>query len=53
MKGLIKFIGLTAGSWVGWWVGDHIGLMTAVVLSSIGAGLGLYLVIIIDKKYLG
>ena len=31
-----------ACSWFGWWVGDHIGLMTAFLLSVVGTGLGVY-----------
>jgi hypothetical protein len=31
-----------ACSWLGWWIGDHIGLMTAFLLSMIGTGLGIY-----------
>jgi hypothetical protein len=30
-------------SWLGWWLGDQIGLMTAFLLSMIGTGLGIYL----------
>ena len=29
-------------SWLGWWVGDHFGLMIALVLSMVGTGLGIY-----------
>jgi hypothetical protein len=28
--------------WIGWWIGDHIGLLFAFVLSMVGSGLGLY-----------
>lgn len=28
---------------IGWWLGDKIGIMTAVVLSAVGTGVGLYL----------
>jgi hypothetical protein len=33
---------MMVGSWLGWWLGDHVGLMTAFILSMIGAGFGLY-----------
>ena len=29
-------------SWIGWWIGDQFGLMTAFILSMIGTGLGIY-----------
>jgi hypothetical protein len=29
-------------SWIGWWLGDKIGLMTAFILSMIGMGIGIY-----------
>ncbi len=52
MKALLKLIGIAAGSSIGWWIGEQVGLMTAVILSSVGAALGLYIIIIVDKKYL-
>jgi len=32
----------SVGSWLGWWLGDHIGIFTAVILSMIGTGAGMY-----------
>ena len=29
-------------SWLGWWIGSHIGIMTAFILSMVGFGLGMY-----------
>lgn len=29
-------------SWLGWWIGYHVGLMTAFMLSMLGTGAGLY-----------
>jgi len=29
-------------SWIGWWIGDLFGLMTAFILSMIGTGVGMY-----------
>lgn len=40
-KILVTFITII-GSWLGWWLGDHIGLMTAFLLSMVGTGLGIY-----------
>jgi hypothetical protein len=45
-------VGLIAGSSFGWWMGSGFGLMTAMVLSSIGAGLGFYLAKRAIKAYL-
>jgi hypothetical protein len=42
MKKIISFCGLIFGSYLGWWFGEKMGLMTAAILSSLGAGLGLY-----------
>ena len=30
------------GGWGGWWLGYHLGIFTALVLSMIGTGFGLY-----------
>lgn len=37
------FFATTLGGWLGWWIGDKVGLMTAFLLSMVGTGLGLYL----------
>lgn len=42
MKPTFKFVGMTLGSALGWWIGDLVGLMTAVLLSAVGGGLGLW-----------
>jgi hypothetical protein len=42
MRGLLGFIGVSLGGAIGWWLGEQIGLFTAVVLSAIGSGAGLY-----------
>ncbi len=42
MKKLAVFAGATVGGYVGWFLGDKIGLMTAFILSMIGTGLGMY-----------
>jgi hypothetical protein len=31
------------GGYLGWGLGDYIGIMTAVLLSAVGTGLGLYI----------
>ena len=42
MKGILLCFGASAGSAVGWWIGNYFGLMTAIVLSGIGTGLGVW-----------
>lgn len=39
---VLGFIGATAGGGIGWWLGGHVGIMTAFLLSVCGTGLGLY-----------
>lgn len=43
MTKLLGVIGTTLGAAIGWWAGEHIGTMTAFVLSMVGMGGGLYL----------
>lgn len=43
MTKLLGFVGATAGSALGWWLGARVGTMTAFMLSIIGTGLGIYL----------
>ncbi len=40
-KILVSLITIVTSS-IGWWIGDYFGLMTALILSMIGAGLGIY-----------
>jgi hypothetical protein len=42
MSKLLGLIGTVVGSSLGWWVGAKVGIMTAVVVSAVGTGLGLY-----------
>lgn len=44
MKGLLSLFGMSLGGWLGWELGMRIGLATAVVLSALGSGLGLWAV---------
>jgi len=43
MNKLLIFIGMILGSWIGWWIGKHGGIMTAFLLSSVGSLAGVYL----------
>jgi hypothetical protein len=43
MTKLFIFVGISLGGWIGWWIGDHIGIWTAFLMSSAGSMIGLYL----------
>jgi len=42
MKTLFGWTGMFLAGWFGWWLGEFIGLGTAVIVSAIGSGVGLY-----------
>jgi hypothetical protein len=42
MARLFGLVGATVGSTCGWWLGAHVGLMTAFFISTLGTGVGLY-----------
>jgi hypothetical protein len=42
LKKILGFVGATVGSAVGWWLGAHIGIMTAFMVSTVGTGAGIY-----------
>ncbi len=42
MARLFGLVGATVGSALGWWLGEHVGLMTAFLISTVGTGAGLY-----------
>ena len=43
MTRLLIFVGMTAGSWIGWEIGERIeGLMTALILSGVLGVVGVY-----------
>ena len=42
MKKLMSFIGVTIFSSIGWALGERVGIFTAVMLSIVGTGLGMY-----------
>ncbi len=39
---LLIFIGVNVGGMVGWSLGEHVGIMTAVVGGGVGSVLGVY-----------
>jgi len=52
MKKLTLLISITILGWIGWWLGDHIGIMTAYWVSFIGSLLGVYVGVLINQNYL-
>jgi hypothetical protein len=42
MSKLFMLVGSTIGSYAGWWVGGHVGFMTAFFVSIVGTGIGVY-----------
>jgi hypothetical protein len=42
MSKLFMMIGSTLGSYAGWWLGAHAGVMPAFIVSMVGTGLGIY-----------
>jgi hypothetical protein len=42
MRGILNFIGMTLGGWIGWQLGALVSFFTAFVVGMIGTGLGLY-----------
>ena len=53
MRGLSVLFAMSIGGGVGWWLGSLIGTMTAVLLSGIGTGVGVYLMRKIIKNAIG
>jgi hypothetical protein len=53
METLLGMVGATVLGSAGWWVGDHIGLMTAFTFSMIGTGFGMYAGRRLAREYLG
>ena len=49
---LLKFVGITLGGYLGWWAGEQVGMMTAMMLSAVGSGLGLYVVLKFFRDYM-
>lgn len=53
MNKLCIFVGLTIGSYLGWWLGMRLeGFTTALILSSVGSIAGVVLGWHVNRKYL-
>jgi len=53
MNKIIIMLSITFFSWIGWWMGENIGVMTAYLLSFIGSLFGVYVGVRINRDYLG
>ena len=51
MKKLLILIGMTLGGWVGWWLGDRFGVMTAFIVSTLGSLIGVVLAWKVGRRY--
>jgi hypothetical protein len=49
---LLGFVGAAVGSSAGWWVGAHVGFMSAFFMSVVGTGAGLYVGRRLASEYL-
>jgi hypothetical protein len=52
MEKLMGFVGATVGSLVGWYLGERVGFTTAVVLSMVGTGAGLWVGRAVTRRWL-
>lgn len=52
VKRLLGLVGATVGSALGWWIGAHVGIMTAVIMSAIGTGVGLWAAVRLASDHL-
>jgi len=52
VKGLLGFFGMSLGGALGWWLGGLHGITLAVLVSSVGSGLGLYYTRKLAERYL-
>ena len=50
---LCIFVGMNVGGYLGWELGDRVGMMTAFLVSSLGTLLGVYAGWKVAREYLG
>lgn len=53
MKKICLLVSITLCSWLGWWLGDQFGMMTAYLLSFVGSILGVFVGCRLNRDYLG
>ena len=52
MKKIILLLSITIFSSIGWWVGEHVGFMTAYMISFVGSLFGVYVGVRLNRVYL-
>jgi hypothetical protein len=52
VKKILALVCATAGSAIGWWIGDKVGLMTAFFLSLVGTAVGIYVSNLLARRYI-
>jgi hypothetical protein len=50
---LLPYLAMSAAGWFGWWLGRHVGLFTAYIVSILAAAAGLYYGRRLAKQVLG
>jgi chromate transport protein ChrA len=50
---LCIFVGMNVGGYIGWELGEYVGMMTAFLVSSLGSVLGVYVGWKVAREYLG
>ena len=53
MEVVVGFLAAIILGAVGWWVGEHVGFMTAFIVSTVASGVGLYAGRRFVRDYLG
>jgi hypothetical protein len=48
----LYFAAITVGGAVGWWIGSYEGIMTALIVSTLGSLVGIYLVYRLARDHL-
>ena len=51
MSRLLIFIGMVIGGYIGWWLGEKVGLTTAFIVSGIGSMFGVYAGWWVNREY--
>jgi hypothetical protein len=51
VKGIVRFAAMTLAGGIGWWLGAFVGIMTAVVVSAIASGVGLWLAMKLEDEW--
>ena len=52
MKKIILFISISLFSWIGWWLGEPVGIMTGYFASVVGSGVGVFAGVKFNQAYL-